>query len=107
MLARPCARPDLSSANGRSDARRRPGRATLGRVDSSDRARGDGPDPGRRGSRGGTRDERASSRARPASRGIVPDRYGPAELLPPSRTARPLPEVEAVADLVIEEVTTG
>jgi hypothetical protein len=33
--------------------------------------------------------------------------YGPGELTPPGRSARPLPQVEAVPDLVIEEVTTG
>jgi Protein of unknown function (DUF3097) len=44
-------------------------------------------------------------RAGRTDRGPAPKRYGPADLLPPSRAA--LPEVEAVTDLVIEEVTTG
>ena len=115
MLGRPCPPCGSGPAAGRSGSRghprRRPAPATLERVDSSDRARGDRPEPGRRGSASGRRDERASSQAGPAPapppRGITPNRYGPAELLPPTRTARPLPEVEAVADLVIEEVTTG
>ena len=46
-------------------------------------------------------------RAGRSDRGPVSKRYGPADLLPPSRATRPLPEVEAVTDLVIEEVTTG
>ncbi|HEV3173753.1 MAG TPA: DUF3097 domain-containing protein [Actinocrinis sp.] len=46
-------------------------------------------------------------RAGRTDRGPAPKRYGPADLLPSSRAARPLPEVEAVTDLVIEEVTTG
>jgi hypothetical protein len=46
-------------------------------------------------------------RAARSDRGPAPKRYGPADLLPPSRAARPLPEVEAATDLVIEEVTTG
>jgi hypothetical protein len=44
-------------------------------------------------------------------RGPRPKQYGPDDLLPRSvqlsRANRPLPEVEAVADLVVEEVTTG
>lgn len=51
--------------------------------------------------------ERVDSR----DRGPRPKQYGPDDLLPRggrfSRANRPLQEVEAVADLVVEEVTTG
>lgn len=43
----------------------------------------------------------------PRERGPRPKQYGPDDLLPPSRANRPLPEAEAVAGLVVEEVTTG
>jgi len=50
-------------------------------------------------------------RVDPRDRGPRPKQYGPDDLLPRSaqfsRANRPLPEVEAVADLVVEEVTTG
>jgi len=45
--------------------------------------------------------------ARPGAGGPGDWRQGPQELPARGRAARPLPEVEAEADLVIEEVTTG
>jgi DUF3097 family protein len=62
-------------------------------VDSSDR-----PRSGRSGH---------DHAAEPSRRPTPSKQYGPADLAPPSRAARPLPEVEAVTDLVVEEVTTG
>lgn len=44
---------------------------------------------------------------RPGGRDRWAGQYGPGELPPPGRAAQPLPQVEAVPDLVVEEVTTG